>query len=117
MDETRFLIADMAAKCQFVIRGSNEEENSLPRALHPRHLLWMCEQIRKHAQDAPVTRLQRWLGFIQAGILANRMLDLLQIKAMFDEVKQSHSVSSEDQDLIDHLDVDSSFKLDLGGQG
>jgi hypothetical protein len=36
---------------------------------------------------------------------------------MFDEVKKPHSVSSEDQDLIDHLDVDSSSKLDLGGQG
>ena len=45
------------------------------------------------------------------------MLDLEQIKAMFDEVKKSRTVTSEDQDLIDHLDVDSAFKLDLGGQG
>ena len=117
MDDTRSLIADMATKCQSVIRGSNEEETGLPRALHPKHLLWMCEQIRKHAQGSPVTRLHRWIGFVQAGILANRMLDLEQIKAMHDEVHKSHSVSSEDQDLIDHLDVDSSFKLDLGGQG
>jgi predicted small metal-binding protein len=117
MDDTRFLIAEMAAKCQFVIRGSNEEERNLPKALHPKHLLWMCEQIRKHAQGSPLTRLHRWIGFVQAGILANRMLDLEQIKAMFDEVKKSHTVTSEDQDLIDHLDVGSSFKMDLGGQG
>ena len=45
------------------------------------------------------------------------MLDLEQIKAMFEEAKKLHKVSSADQDLIDHLDVDSSFKLDLGGQG
>jgi hypothetical protein len=64
-----------------------------------------------------MTRLHRWIGFVQAGILANRMLDIEQIKAMFDEVKKTHSVSSEDQDLIDHLDVDSSFKFDIGGQG
>ena len=117
MDDTRSLIADMATKCQGVIRGSNEEETGLPKALHPKHLLWMCEQIHKHAQGSPVTRLHRWIGFVQAGILANRMLDLEQIKAMHDEVHKSHSVSSEDQDLVDHLDVDSSFKLDLGGQG
>jgi hypothetical protein len=117
MDDTRSLIAEMAAKCQFVLRGSNEEERNLPKTLHPKHLLWMCEQIRKHAQMSPVTRLHRWIGFVQAGILANRMLDLEQIKAMFDEVKKSHTVTSEDRDLVDHLDVDSSFKLDLGGQG
>jgi hypothetical protein len=117
MDDTRSLIADMAAKCQFVIRGSNEEEEKLPKALHPKHLLWMCEQIRRRAHASPVTRLHRWIGFVQAGILANRMLDLEQIRAMFDEVKKSHSLSSEDRDLIDHLDVDSSFRFDIGGQG
>jgi hypothetical protein len=117
MEDTRFLVAAMAAKCREAIRGSNEEESSLPKALHPKHLLWMCDQIQKHAQRSPVIRLHRWIGFVQAGILANRMLDLDQIKAMFDEVKKSHSVGSEDQDLIDHLDVYSSFKLDLGDQG
>ena len=44
-------------------------------------------------------------------------LDLEQIKAMYDEVTKAHHLSSEDQDLVDHLDVQSSFKLDLGGEG
>jgi hypothetical protein len=92
-------------------------EESLPKALHPKHLIWMCDQIQRQAQGSHVTKLHRWIGFVQAAILANRMLDLEQIKAMFDEVKKSHGVSSEDQDLVDHLDVSSSFKLDLGGQG
>jgi len=117
MEDTRFLVAAMAAKCRDAIRGSTEEERGLPKALHPKHLLWMCDQIQKHAQRSPVTRLHRWIGFVQAAILANRMLDLAQIKAMFDEVKKSHGVSKDDQDLLDHLDVSSSFKLDLGGQG
>jgi hypothetical protein len=117
MEHTRYLIAEMAARCRDAIRGSHEEECALPKALHPKHLLWMCDQIQKHAQGSPVTRLHRWIGFVQAGILANRMLDLEQIKAMFDEVKKSYSTSSEEEDLIDHLDVDSSFELDLGGQG
>jgi hypothetical protein len=117
MEDTRVLVAAMAAKCRDVIRGSNEEEQGLPKALHSKHLLWMCDQIQKHAQGSPVTRLHRWIGFVQAGILANRMLDLAQLKAMFDDARKAHSVSSEDQDLIDHLDVSSSFELDLGGQG
>lgn len=117
MDDNRLIVAAMAARCQEAIRSSNEEEKGLPKALHPRHLLWMCDQIQKHAQDASVTRLHRWLGFVQAGILANRMLGLEQIKAMFDELKKSHSPSNEDQDLIDHLAVDSSFRMELGGQG
>src|SRR5688500_13449982 len=69
MDDTRFLVAAMAARCRDAIRVSNEEEKDLPKALHPRHLLWMCDQIQKHAHDASVTRLHRWLGFVQAGIL------------------------------------------------
>jgi hypothetical protein len=117
MEDTRFLVAAMAGKCRDVIRGSNEEEKSLPKALHPKHVLWMCDQIQKHVQEWPVTKLHRWIGFVQSAILANQMLTLEQIKGMFNEVKQSHGVSSEDQDLMDHLDVSSSFKLDLGGQG
>ena len=117
MEDSRVLLAAMAAKCRDVIRGSNEQEMGLPKALHPKHLLWMCDQVQAHAQISPMTKLHRWIGFIQAAILANRMLDLEQIRAMFDEVKKSHRLSGDDQDLVDHLDVDSSFKLDLGGQG
>jgi len=117
MEDTRILIAAMAAKCQDVIRKSRADERNLPMSLRRRHLLWMCDQIQMHAQGSPATRLHRWIGFVQAGILANRMLDLEQIKAMFEEAKKLHNVTSEDQDLIDHLDVENSFKLELGGQG
>jgi hypothetical protein len=117
MEDTRLQVTALAAKCRDIIRSSIEEEENLPLALHPKHLLWMCDQIKSHAQTSPVTKLHRWIGFVQAAILANRMLGLEQIKAMYDEVKKAHSVCSEDQDLVDHLDVQSSFKLDLGGEG
>ena len=107
----------MATKCRDIIRGSNEEMCGLPDALHPKHLLWMCDQIQNNPQGWPVTKLHRWIGFIQAAILANRMLDLEQTRAMFDVVTKSHVVNSGDQDLTDHLDVTSSFKLELGGEG
>jgi hypothetical protein len=61
--------------------------------------------------------LHRWIGFVQAGILTNRILDLDAIKAMFDEVKRSTAAIAEDVDLIDHLDVEHTFSLDIGGQG
>jgi hypothetical protein len=117
MDDTRLLIAAMAARCQDVIRASNEEEKNLPVALHPRHLLWMCNQIQEHAQHSSLLKLHRWIGFVQAGILANRMLDLEQTKAMFDAAKHIHRATTEEQDLVDHLNMDSSFEFDLGGQG
>ena len=117
MEDARQMIVEMAAECRDAIRVSNHEENRLPKALHPKHLLWMCDQIGRHAQSSPVTKLHRWIGFVQAGILANQMLDLDQIRAMFDAVKQSHSASIDDQNLVDHLDVDNAFELDLGGQG
>lgn len=117
MEDSRILVAAMAGKCRDVIRGSNEEVSTLPKALHSKHLLWMCDQIQQHAQTLPVTKMHRWIGFVQAAILANRMLDLEQIRAMFDELRKVHRVSGDDQDLMDHLDVESSFKLELGGQG
>ena len=51
-------------------------------------------------------------------MLANRMLDLDELKAMFDEAKRAHGEASDDlEDLFDHLDPTNSFELDIGGQG
>jgi len=117
MNDTAFVIVAMATKCREVIRSLSDQEEGLPIALHPTHLLWMCDQIEKHADTAPATRLHRWIGFIQAGILANRALDLDGIKAMFNQIQKQFNISSEQQDLIDHLDINSSFEFDIGGQG
>jgi hypothetical protein len=113
----RLLVAAMAAKCQAVIRRSNEEVSSLPRALHPKHLLWMCAQIIQYAQEWPAAKLFRWIGAIQSAILANHMLNIRQVRNMFGGMKRFRRVSSRDQDLVDHLDPNSSFKFDIGGQG
>jgi hypothetical protein len=117
MEDVRNHIAAMAAKCRAVLRGSHEKEPRLPKALHPKHLLSMCSQIETHANTWPISRLHRWLGSIQAAILANRMLDLDGIKAMFDTIKGSVAANEEDANLIDHLDVNNTFLLDIGGQG
>ena len=89
----------------------------MPHALDPNHLLWMCDRIEKHANDWPDTKLHRWIGFIQCAMIANGILDLVGTKRMFDSVKNEYVLTSEDQDLTDHLDSDTSFEIDVGGQG
>jgi hypothetical protein len=118
MDNTSLLVVAMAEQCRSLIQESHKSVPSLPKSLQPKHLLWMCDQIEKHAEGEPATKLHRWIGFVQAAMLANRMLDLDELKAMFDQAKAAHGETSEDlEDLIDHLDPTSFFEFDIGGQG
>lgn len=117
MENNRPLIVAMADRCRTMMQGSERSESDLPHALHPKHLLWMCNRIEEHAEDWPETKLHRWIGFVQCGMLANRILDFTAAKAMFDGARSAYGTSGEDQDLIDHLDPDSSFKVDIGGEG
>jgi len=117
MNQTSSLVIAMAERCRALIRQSANPDSDLPQPLHPRHLLWMCDQISERADEWPATKQHRWIGFIQCGMLANRMLDLQGAKAMFDEAKKNFVSGDEEDDLLDHLDPDSSFRLDIGGQG
>jgi hypothetical protein len=117
-DNSPTLIAAMAGQCADTIRGSHELVSTLPDALQSRHLLWMCDKIQRNPAGFPDTKLHRWLGFIQAAILANRMLELDDVKAMFNKIKRSfHLNDGDDQDLMDHLNLDNSFTFEIGGQG
>ena len=117
MDNTNLLVVAMAEECKRVIQEWDQPAPDLPKALQSRHLLWMCYTIKEHAEDGPVTKLNRWIGFVQAAMLANRMLDLDGLKAMFDNAKRDHGETSEDlEDLTDHLDPTSSFEFDVGGE-
>jgi hypothetical protein len=117
MQDPSASIAAMAEKCRALIEGHKITEKALPRALLPKHLRWMCDRIEKHAADWPDTKLHRWIGFIQCAMIANGILDLAGTKRMFDSVKNEYLLTSKDQDLTDHLDPDSSFEIDVGGQG
>ncbi len=109
---TRLIVA-MATQCRRLIEQSAATAPHLRGALHPKHLLWMCDRIEDHADDWPATKLHRWIGFVQCGMIANRMLDLEGAKTMFDEAKIAYGGAGEDEDLTDHLRVE----MDLGGQG
>ncbi len=118
MDNTSLLVVAMTAKCRSLIQKWDKPVLDLPKSLHPKHLLWMLDQIEKNAEDGTATKLHRWIGFVQAAMLANHMLDLDGLKAMFDQAKAAHEARSEGlEDLIDHLDPTSAFEFDIGGQG
>jgi len=116
MGNSSLLIAAMADKCRSMIQDSKVVDYGSSEALHPRYLLWMCDSIEQHVQDWPETKLHRWIGFIQCGMMANRLLNLEQAKVMFDEAKNAFGASGEDQNLIDHLDPSSCFEVEFGGE-
>lgn len=115
MDNASLLIVAMAEQCRSLIQEWDTCNPDLPKAIQPKHLLWMCEQIDDHAETGPVTKLHRWIGFIQCAMIAHRMLDLGGAKAMFDKAKVAHGDTSDD--LLDHLDPANSFEVDIGGEG
>ena len=117
MDNASLLAVAMANQCRALIQKSEEAASDLPQALHPMHLLWMCQQIEDNAEELHPTKLHRWLGFVQCAMMANGMLDFEAAKTMFNEAKNAYGISDEDDDLVDHLDPASTFKLDIGGQG
>ncbi|MBS0264466.1 MAG: hypothetical protein JSS02_21200 [Planctomycetes bacterium] len=111
------LITAMAIQCRDMIQNSQASDTALPKVIGSKHLLWMCNQIEAHADTWPITKLHRWIGFIQCGMIANRMLNLDGAKRMFDQAKNAHASSGPDSDLFDHLNIDDPFQLEIGGQG
>jgi hypothetical protein len=116
MDKASLLVAAMAEHCTDRIQNLEPSlDVDLPKPLQPQHLHWMCTRIVKHVEDWPPAKLHRWIGFIQCAMIANRMLSLEEAKTMFDGLKIAYGDSAED--LLDHLDPDSSFEVDIGGEG
>ena len=115
MDKSALLVVSMAEECSKVIDQWQEVDLSLPGPLRREHLLRMCQRIEKHADDWPISRLNRWVGFIQCALIANRVIDLTEAKGMFDRAKVAYPEI--DEDLVDHLNPSDSFGLDIGGPG
>ena len=115
MSNETILAVIMAEKCQGILRGRASALVDPPACLQPEHLTWMCAEIIRHADDWPATRSHRWLGFVQAAMIAGGMLRYSEAKAMFDLAQGPEATV--DQDLLDHLDPSNSFRFELGGQG
>jgi hypothetical protein len=95
----------MACECQAVLRASCGSDSALSPVLQPEHLLWMCREVARHAKHWPLAKLHRWIGFVQAGLLANHVLTLDEITRIFDDSQAAHGAPTDDYDLIDHLDA------------
>lgn len=115
MEKSDLLVVAMAEECRQVIEQWEEVESNLPNPIRRTHLLSMCERIEKHSEDWPTSRLNRWIGFIQCALIANRVIDLSEAKRMFDRAKIAYP--EVDEDLIDHLNPSDSFGFDIGGLG
>jgi hypothetical protein len=86
-----------------------------PKPLRPEHLIWMCDRMINHVDQWSPVKLNRWIGFIQCALIANRVIDLEGAKEMFNQAKNAFGEPT--QDLLDHLDPDNPFEFDIGGQG
>lgn len=118
MDGNSRMAVAMAKRFRSVISASDLAGSELPITLQRPHLLWMCDQIEKHAEHGAITKVQRWIGFIEGAIVANRMLKPEELKEMFDQAKAEEALVQESiDDLTDHLDATDSFEFDIGGQG
>lgn len=117
MNDSSLLVVAMAEQCRDRIAAAIDSAPDLPQALHPRHLSWMCDQVIQHAGSGKEARLHRWIGFIQCGMMANRIIDFEGAKSMFDAAKNAHDGIEADDDLIDHLDPENAYGLDIGGEG
>jgi hypothetical protein len=118
VDQANLLVLAMAERCLTIIQNRPEDVRfALPGSLGPDHLRRMCKHIVAHAEDWPAVKLHRWIGFVQAGMIANLMLDLDGAKAMFNQAKGQFGSLAKDQDLVDHLDPTTAFEMEIGGQG
>ena len=57
MDNAELLVVAMAQKCKGLIQEWETPDIDLPKALQPKHLLWMCNKIDEHAEDGPATQI------------------------------------------------------------
>ncbi len=109
------LIREMAEQCGRLVSEANLVDSEIPPPLQSEHLCWMCDQIKRNAERWPTSRIHRWIGFIQCALLVNRVLDLDGLNSMFDKAKVAYGDTG--QDLLDHLNPEHPFELDLGGHG
>ena len=109
------LMQAMLEKCRETILAQDRPAIDLPRPLQKKHLIWMCDRLTANTDSWSPEKMNRWVGFIQCAMIANRMLDLGRAKRMFDEAKNAFGENG--QDLTDHLDPDDSFELEIGGEG
>jgi hypothetical protein len=88
------LMTEMIEKCRRVILDQDEHAlEHQPRPLRKTHLIRMCDRMIDHVDDWPAVKLNRWIGFIQCALIANRSLDLEEAKQISTRTTRSSSSS------------------------
>ena len=77
----------------------------------------MCETICECIDEWPLAKLHRWLGYLQAGLIANGIVDEVRARRVSVELHSDLGTVVEDSDLADHLDPAHPFCMDIGGEG
>ena len=98
----------------------SNESLDVPEDSKPLHLLKMCKIVREQAfeesSDFPVSKLHRWIGHIQGCLITTKVATVDQIKEIMRMAKLAFG-EKPDTELMRHLDPDSPFFLDIGGEG
>ena len=84
----------------------------------PPHIKWMTIQVQEHFDDPgwSICKLSRWNGIAMGCIVANMFASAQTTQEIVHRAKLSHG-EQVDHDMIDHLDEDYPFELDLGSDG
>lgn len=109
MTDTRSVVVAMARQYKRIISTAHFSRVEIPKALRVRHLSWMVDRVIEHSEDWPETRLHRWIGFIQSGMMANATLGLDVARDIF--TTASNTVETCNDNLIDHLDFENTYSF------
>lgn len=110
MSPRKLLAVELARQCADKIRarGAPMYTDST------KHLLKMCSEIEKRAENWPSTKMHRWIGFIQGTMVA---MEITTIEEESDTVRKAKTMFSEDDNgLIDHNNPDHHFEFEIGGE-
>lgn len=88
------------------------------KVVHPDRLLTMIEKlIHKAEQDEwPDTKLHRWLGWIMGCMACHNIAGIEKLEQIVTSSKMCFGEKA-DEELEAHHNPDSSFRLDIGGEG
>ena len=119
---TAFFCALLSVSCSMIVPPANEC-SPRTRTQPPVHVLApgreahevvICVKTASVFSDVIRGAASDQLSSVQGAILAHRLLDFDELKAMLDEAKLAHAETGED--LPNRLDPTNSFEFDTGGQ-
>ncbi len=93
-------------------------ELDVDASTHPDRLLEMLEKLvrKAHQDEWPVAKLHRWLGWVMGCMACHSIAGHERLKEIVSHAKL-HFGEKDDDELRDHHNPDSTFRLDIGGEG